>query len=57
MKIHIILTKYGLVWVMVTRFGYGLWDLGGLWDFTGNRVGGHLKPMGYYRLWGVRSMV
>lgn len=47
----------GKVWVMVTRFGYGLWDFGGLWDFTGNGVGGRPKSMGYYRLWGVTGMV
>jgi len=56
MKIHIVLIKYGLVWVMMTRFGYGLWDITELWDFTGNRVGGHSKPMGYYRLWVMTGM-
>ena len=48
--------KYGLVWVMMTRFGYGLWDITELWDFTGNGVGGHSKPMGYYRLWVMTGM-
>jgi hypothetical protein len=57
MKIHVILTKYELVWVTMTRFGYGLWDFRELWDFTSNRVGRHRKPMGYHRLWVVKSMV
>ena len=35
---------------MMTRFGYELWDITELWDFTGNGVGGNSKPMGYYRL-------
>ena len=34
----------GKVWVMMTRFSYGLWDMRELWDFTGNRVGGCSKP-------------
>ena len=34
----------GKVWVMMTGFSYGLWDIGELWDFTGNRVGGHSNP-------------
>ena len=29
---------------MVTGFSYGLSNIGELWDFTGNRVGGHSNP-------------
>lgn len=44
------------VWVMMSLKSHGLWDITGLWDFSGNQVGGHTKPMGYYRLWGIRGM-
>jgi hypothetical protein len=42
---------------MATGFGYGLWEIRELWDFTMNRVGGHSKPMGYHRLWVITGMV
>ena len=42
---------------MISLKSHGLRDIRGLWDFSGNQIGGCPKPMGYHRLWGIRGMV
>ena len=34
----------GKVWVMKSRYRYGLWGFTELWDFPANGVGGCQKP-------------
>ena len=41
--ISVVLSK---IWVMKSRYRYGIWDFIELWDFPVNRIGGHQKPWG-----------